>query len=86
MHLFLTLSEQDIELKPKALRGLAKECADLHNQVAHFGGRCHGDSATYEAYVLRMYLLDETVRPPYHFVLLNRIGFNLDHIHGYSHR
>lgn len=84
--LFLTFSELDIGLEPTALRAFAKECADLRNQVAHFGGERHGVSATYEAFVLRMYVLNEALRPLYHAVLLNRIGFDADRIRGYFHR
>jgi hypothetical protein len=84
--LFQTFSELDIGLAPKSLRAFAKECADVRNQVAHFGGERHGGSATYEAFVLRMYVLNEAVRPLYHAVLLNRIGFDPDRIRGYFHR
>lgn len=83
--LFQTFSELDIGLEPKSLRAFAKECADLRNQVAHFGGERHGGSATYEAFVLRMYVRNEAVRPLYHAVLLNRIGFDPDRIRGYFH-
>ena len=84
--LFLTFSELDIGLEPKSLRAFAKECADLRNQVAHFGGERHGGSATYEAFVQRMYVLNEAVRPLYHAVLLKRIGFDPDRIRGFFHR
>lgn len=84
--LFLTFSELEIGLEPKALRVFAKECADIRNQVAHFGGERHGGSATYEAFVRRMYVLNEAVRTLYHAVLLNRIGFDPDLIRGYFHR
>jgi len=84
--LFQTFSELEIGLEPKSLLAFAKECADVRNQVAHFGGERHGGSATYEAFVLRMYVLNEAVRPLYHAVLLNRIGFDPDRIRGYFHR
>ena len=33
-----------------------------------------------------MYVLNEAVRPLYHSVLLNRIGFDPDRIRGFFHR
>ena len=56
------------------------------NQVAHFGGERHSGIATYETFVRRMNVLNETVRPLYHAVLLNRIGFAPDRIRCFFHR
>jgi|GEM_PF-5462806 len=81
--LFLTFSELDIGLDAKALRAFSKECADVRNQVAHFGGQRDGG---YDVFVQRMYILNEAVRPLYHAVLLNRIGFDADRIRGYFHK
>lgn len=81
--LFLTFSELDIGLDAKALRAFAKECADVRNQVAHFGGQRDGG---YDVFVRRMYILNEAVCPLYHAVLLNRIGFDPDRIRAYFHR
>ncbi|MGN8060860.1 HEPN domain-containing protein [Ralstonia sp. 22111] len=81
--LFLTFSELEIGLEPKGLRAFAKECADVRNQIAHFGGQRDGD---YDLFVQRMYTLNEAVRPLYHAVLLNRIGLDRSRIQGYFHR
>lgn len=80
--LFLTFSELDIGLEVKALRGFAKECADVRNQVAHFGGQRDGG---YDAFIQRMFVLNEAVRPLYHAVLLDRIGFDRERIRWYFH-
>lgn len=81
--LFFTFSELKIGLEPKELRAFSKECADLRNQVAHFGGQRDGG---YDVFVQRVYTLNEAVRPLYHAVLLNRIGLDRDHIWAYFHR
>jgi len=81
--LFLTFSELDIDLKPEELRNFSKECANLRNQVAHFGGQRDGG---YDTFIQKMYVLNEAVRPLYHAVLLNRIGFDSDKIWAYFHR
>lgn len=81
--LFTTFSELEIGLESKGLRAFSKECADLRNQVAHFGGQREGD---YDVFVQRIYTLNEAVRPLYHAVLLNRIGLDRDRIWAYFHR
>lgn len=81
--LYQTFSELEIGLEPKALRGFSKECADLRNQVAHFGGQRDGG---YDTFIQRMHTLNEAVRPLYHAVLLNRIGMGKDRIWAYFHR
>lgn len=81
--LFLTFSELKIGLDPKTLRLFCQECADLRNQVAHFGGQRDGG---YEAFIDRMYKLNDAVRPLYHAVLLTRIGLDPDRIAAYFHR
>ena len=81
--LFSTFSELDVGLEAASLRLFAKECADLRNQVAHFGGQRDGG---YDDFVNRMHRLNEAVRPLYHAVLLHRIGFGQDRIHAYFHR
>jgi ApeA N-terminal domain 1 len=81
--LFLTFSEIDIGLEEAALRAFSKECADLRNQVAHFGGQRDGG---YADFVHRMHILNEAVRPLYHAVLLNRIGFERERTQAYFHR
>ncbi len=80
--LFLTFSELEIGLEPKDLRVFSKECADLRNKVAHFGGQRDGG---YDDFVQRMYTLNEAVQPLYHAVLLSRIGLGLDRIWAYFH-
>lgn len=80
--LFHTFSELEIGLDAKALRAFAKECADVRNQVAHFGGQRGGG---YDAFVQRMFILNEAVRPLYHAVLLGRISFDPDRIRRYFH-
>lgn len=80
--LFLTFSELDIGLDVKALRAFAKECADVRNQVAHFGGQRDGG---YDAFIQRMFILNEAVRPLYHAVLLSRIDFDRERIRRYFH-
>lgn len=81
--LFLTFSELDIGLDTKALRAFSKECADVRNQVAHFGGQRDGG---YDVFVQRMYILNEAVRPLYHAVLLKRISFDANRIRAYFHK
>jgi len=81
--LFLTFSELEIGLEPKELRAFSKECADLRNQIAHFGGQRDGG---YDKFIQRVRTLNEAVRPLYHAVLLNRIGLNRDRIAAYFHR
>ncbi|WP_314440883.1 HEPN domain-containing protein [Massilia timonae] len=81
--LFLTFSEIEIGLDPKTLRVFCKECADLRNQVAHFGGQRDGG---YEVFIDRMYKLNDAVRPLYHAVLLNRIGLDPERLAAYFHK
>lgn len=81
--LFLTFSEIDIGLEKKQLRAFAKECADVRNQIAHFGGQRDGD---YGLFVQRMHVLNEAVRPLYHAVLLNRIGLDSSRIWAYFYK
>ena len=57
--LFLTFSDLDIGIEPKSLRMFSKECADLRNQIAHFGGQRDGG---YDVFVQKMYTLDEADR------------------------
>lgn len=80
--LFHTFSELDIGLDLKALRSFAQECADVRNQVAHFGGQRGGG---YDEFVQKMFFLNEAVRPLYHAVLLRRIGFDHERIRKYFH-
>ncbi|UTM01289.1 hypothetical protein MID00_17615 [Alcaligenes sp. NLF5-7] len=81
--LFSTFTELDIGLEPKELRAFSKECADLRNQVAHFGGQRDGG---YSEFIQKMHTLNEAVRMLYHAILLSRIGLDRDFIHAYFHR
>ncbi len=81
--IFATLSELDLGFENKSLRLFSKECADVRNQIAHFGGHRDG---TYETFIRRMYVLNAALRPLYHAVLLTRIGLSVDHIYSYFFR
>lgn len=78
-----TFSELAIGLDSKELRAFAKECADIRNQVAHFGGQRSGE---YGGFISRMRILNDAIRLLYHAVLLNRIGLDAVRIAAYFHR
>lgn len=81
--LFLIFSEIKIGLEPNSLRAFCKECANLRNDIAHFGGQRDGG---YSEFAEKMYKLYEAVQPLYHAVLLNRIGLDPDRITAYFHK
>lgn len=78
-----TFAELKIDIEATSLRTFSKKCADLRNDIAHFGGQREGD---YDGFVKKIHTFNEAVRPLYHAVLLNRIGLDHDCIQAYFHR
>lgn len=82
--LFSIFSELQVGFEPKKLYFFSKECADFRNQIAHFGGRKNNND--YEAFIQKMYILNEAVQLLYHAVLLQKIGLNASYIMDYFHK
>ena len=70
--IFDVLSEVPINLEVDRIRSFAKRCADLRNEISHFGSQRHGEN--YQEFSLELTNKSEALSVVYHSLILHEIG------------
>ena len=66
------VSDVLIKVKSKNFSAFCKRCADLRNEISHFGAQKHG--VKYEDFIQEVINKSEALSVIYHMVILNEIG------------
>jgi hypothetical protein len=74
--IFDVLSTVPIGLDSKRIRAFAKRCAELRNQISHFGSQRHG--ANYGDFFQELTSKAEALSLVYHSLILHEIGIEED--------
>ena len=72
--IFETLNALPLEFESKLLKAFSKRCADLRNDIFHFGGKRHGESDTESTRELER--LSLALGYLYHILVLAEIGIS----------
>jgi len=68
------ISGVPINLDVKNIRTCAKRCAELRNDISHFGSQRHGES--YQEFVQELVKISEALAVVYHMLILYEIGID----------
>jgi hypothetical protein len=90
--IFDVLSAVPIDLDSKKIRAFAKRCAELRNEISHFGSQKHGGN--YQDFFQELSNKAEALSVTYHSLILHEIGIEEDVLkwwiyegpHSYKHK
>ena len=72
--IFEVFSALDIELEKQSLQRFSKSCADMRNDISHFGG--HRQGGDYQQFLLDIYKKSNALACLYHVLLLKELGID----------
>jgi hypothetical protein len=82
--IFDVLSAVPIDLDSKTIRAFAKRCAELRNEISHFGSQRHGGD--YREFFQELSNKAEALSLAYHSLVLHEIGIDEDVLKWWIHQ